>query len=108
MTEVSLPAALLFTIASALVGAGAAWGIMKATLANVGKEAANGTEALKQLAEFKLTAAKDYVSTAALLRLEGRLDEGFKAIRDEMRDQNTLIVNALSARNTRARSRDDA
>jgi hypothetical protein len=108
MTDVSLPVAVAFTIGSGLIGAGAAWGVMKATLANVAKEAANGTEALKQLADFKLTAAKDYVSTAALLRLEGRLDEGFKAIRDEMRDQNALIINALSARSTRARSRDEA
>jgi hypothetical protein len=107
MMDVSLPVAVAFTIGSGLVGAGAAWGVMKATLASVAKEATNGTEALKQIADFKLTAAKDYVSTAALLRLEGRLDEGFKAIRDEMRDQNALIINALSARSARARARDE-
>jgi hypothetical protein len=98
MADISVPVAFAVTVGSGLVGAGVAWGIMKTTLGHVQKEAANGTEALRQLAEFKLAAAKDYVSTAALLRLEGRLDEGFKAIRDEMRDQNTLIINALSAR----------
>ncbi len=67
------------------------------------------TEARRELDAFKLQAAKDYVGTAALLRMEGRLDEGFKAIRDEMRDQNALIINALSARTTgRSRARDDA
>jgi hypothetical protein len=66
------------------------------------------TEARRELDAFKLQAAKDYVGTAALLRMEGRLDEGFKAIRDEMRDQNALIINALSTRSTRARSRDEA
>ena len=65
------------------------------------------TEARRELDAFKLVAAKEYVSTAALLRLEGRLDEGFKTIRDEMRDQNTLIVNALATRTpNRPRTRD--
>lgn len=65
------------------------------------------TDARRELDAFKLVAAKEYVSTAALLRLEGRLDEGFKTIRDEMRDQNTLIVNALASRpSPRPRARD--
>lgn len=102
MTEISLSAQLAITLGSALVGAGAAWGMMKASLAAVAKEASAGAaqaaQAMKALEDFKLEAAKNYVSTAALLRLEGRLDEGFKALRDEMRDQNTLIINALSAR----------
>lgn len=65
------------------------------------------TEARRELDAFKLEAAKNYVSTAALLRLEGRLDEGFKTIRDEMRDQNTLIVNALSARPASRRAKEE-
>jgi len=66
------------------------------------------TAARHELDAFKLKAAETYVSTAALLRMEGRLDEGFRAIRDEMRDQNALINVALSARpQSRARARDD-
>ncbi|UNJ22070.1 hypothetical protein [Microcystis phage vB_MweS-yong2] len=65
------------------------------------------TDARRELDAFKLEAAKNYVSTAALLRLEGRLDEGFKTIRDEMRDQNTLIVNALAARPPARRTKEE-
>lgn len=59
---------------------------------------ANDMKHSRELDAFKLQAAREYVSTAALLRLEGRLDEGFKTIRDEMRDQNALIINALASR----------
>jgi hypothetical protein len=78
-----------FTFISALCGV---WWRLQSQIT------ANAREHARELDAFKLEAAKTYVSTAALLRLEGRLDEGFKTIRDEMRDQNALIINALSAR----------
>jgi hypothetical protein len=65
------------------------------------------TEGRRELDAFKLQAAKDYVGTAALLRMEGRLDEGFKTIRDEMRDQNALIIGALAERQPSRRSRSE-
>lgn len=68
---------------------------------------ANAREIARELDAFKLQAAKEYVSTAALLRLEGRLDEGFKTIRDEMRDQNALIINALAPRTGTRKPRDE-
>lgn len=100
--DISVPVMTAFTIGSALVGAGAVWGVMRASVDSVKTKAEAADEkaqaALSDLAAFKLKAAETYVSSAALLRLEGRLDEGFKALRDEMRDQQTMIVNALAAR----------
>lgn len=102
MADFNLPLMAAFTIGSALLGAGGAWGIMRATVDHVKAKAeaadAKAQTAITDLAAFKLKAAETYVSAAALVRLEGRLDEGFKALRDEMRDQQTMIVNALSAR----------
>lgn len=62
--------------------------------------------ALAELANFKLDAAKTYVQAAALERLEGRLEAGFSAMREELRDQQRTIVEALAARRTPARARE--
>lgn len=62
--------------------------------------------ALAELANFKLDAAKTYVQAAALERLEGRLEAGFSAMREELRDQQRTIVEALAARRTPPRSRE--
>ena len=111
MTEISFPLLTAFTIGSALAGAGGAWGIMRATVDHVKAKAetadAKAQTAITDLAAFKLKAAETYVSAAALVRLEGRLDEGFKALRDEMRDQQTMIVNALSARPASRRAKEE-
>jgi hypothetical protein len=111
MGEISLPLAVAMSIVSTLVAIGCAWGIMRQTVTALQQDVKRAEDlALKSrddLAAFQLKASETYVSAAALNRLEGRLEQGFQAIRDEMRDQQSLIVKAITAPRARHAPKDE-
>lgn len=54
------------------------------------------TKVQTNLDEFRFTVARNYVTNEAVGRLEGRLEEGFRSLREEGAETRGLLIKALA------------
>ncbi len=95
----SLPVQLLLGAATVLATVAATWGVMRTKIGSLEarmKQAESEAQKTKDdLSAFKLEAARTFVSAGALAKIEGQMEAGFNAIRQELRDTNATIVAAI-------------
>lgn len=90
---------LALSVGGPLVAIGVSWGVVKTMLAShekrMDKVEADAKQTADDLNEFKLKAAETFVSSRELAKIEGQMQAGFDAIRQELRDTNQTIVAAI-------------
>lgn len=96
---ISFEVQVLIAAGTILCTVAATWGVMRTQLRSLEarmKEAETENQKTKDdLAAFKIKAAETFVSAGALAKIEGQMEAGFSAIRQELRDTNATIVAAI-------------
>lgn len=99
MTDVSLTYQVLFMGGGIIASVATTWGVMRVQIKHLEGQVAetkkDAADVRADLADFKLEAARTFVSAGALAKLEGQMEAGFAAIRQELRDTNATIVAAI-------------
>lgn len=109
MPDLTFSEQVLIGAGTILASLGTAYGIVKTTVAGLVKRVDKNEENIVDLYEkhnaFKLEATKTFVSAEALGKIEGKMEAGFDAIRQELRDTNQTIVSAILSNNTQTNHR---